>query len=1103
MNKRLIVWIVVGVLVAVAGGIIVKNISDSKPDVSVEATGPQVVEQSPAEGQWLDLKSPIKITFDRDMDAASLADSFSLLNPDLEPVSGEINWDDARTLTFTADERWVPSAEYQALISTDAKSATGEALQDEIRIRFFTIDTLGVTDFFPANGTETVDTQSSITVVFNHPIVPLTVQSGRAIDLPQPVKITPEVKGKGEWVSSSVYIFEPEKSLKSNTRYQVRVEAGLEDVSGNPMEESYQAEFVTQTPIVNWVMTRDGYWLSYSSTMDHIRLDDSLVVNFDSNIPMNHKSVENATKITNRETGKTVPIQFAWNEAGNEVTVSPVGLYDIQSFYTFSIDESAQAEDGGPLGYTWLTDFSTVPYPSVIGIFPDPNNKNQEYSSYLTINFASQMDEESLKGRIQITPPLKETIDLSSYFYGGSNSVTIYGLEPSTDYVVRILPGARDIYGNTIKEEYAFAFTNPAYSPYARLAMPYDPLTFRYEGQQDIYYEHLNVARELITIYPMTLDELGYFFSGSADRTIYKPDGNPVRQWDFEFKEMDNDLKVEQLLLDDEDGNPLKPGYYYITRQAGRNSAILQGNIFFISTDNVVLKSSASDGFVWLTDLESGVPQANVPVTFYDVYFHEIGKGRTNLEGTVLATNLNTQPYFALAADGDHFGFTAIYWGDGARPGSFGISSGYYGEQRALFAYMYTDRAIYRPGQEVYFKGILRRDDDLHYSLPGDDPVYVICQFGDEIIYEKYVSISDLGSFTDMLNLSPDASVGTYTLRALKTKGDDASIINSVSFRVAEYEKPEFEVTAEADKVDILIGDSATFSVDAAYYSGGSVSNATADWFVELSRYYFSPSGGYEGYSFSDWERDVYYSEDKPSSRNIISGANVQMDAKGHVEISQEFLPADITTSQQATFGVNVTDVTANVVSGGTSIVVHQSDYYAGIRSESYVAVQGQAQAFDVVVLDWDSNPISNQQVTVTFVERQWYSVQEKDEQGNLTWKSSVKEIPAGSQKAVTDEEGRASVSFTPSKGGVYKALVTITDSKGNSNKASTYIWVAGAGYVPWRQTNDHSFSLIADKEMYKPGDTAKLLIAQPFEGEVYALVTYERGHIYKNEVLK
>jgi uncharacterized protein YfaS (alpha-2-macroglobulin family) len=33
-------------------------------------------------------------------------------------------------------------------------------------------------------------------------------------------------------------------------------------------------------------------------------------------------------------------------------------------------------------------------------------------------------------------------------------------------------------------------------------------------------------------------------------------------------------------------------------------------------------------------------------------------------------------------------------------------------------------------------------------------------------------------------------------------------------------------------------------------------------------------------------------------------------------------------------------------------------------------------------------------------------------------------------------------------------------------------------------------------------GDTAKLLIAQPFEGEHYALITYERGHVYKQDVV-
>ena len=74
---------------------------------------------------------------------------------------------------------------------------------------------------------------------------------------------------------------------------------------------------------------------------------------------------------------------------------------------------------------------------------------------------------------------------------------------------------------------------------------------------------------------------------------------------------------------------------------------------------------------------------------------------------------------------------------------------------------------------------------------------------------------------------------------------------------------------------------------------------------------------------------------------------------------------------------------------------------------------------------------------------------------------------------------------------------------KGNSHQASTYIWVASDGDISWRQTNDRAFSLIADKDMYEPGDTAEILIAQPFKEKVYALITYERGHIYKQEVVQ
>jgi len=68
-------------------------------------------------------------------------------------------------------------------------------------------------------------------------------------------------------------------------------------------------------------------------------------------------------------------------------------------------------------------------------------------------------------------------------------------------------------------------------------------------------------------------------------------------------------------------------------------------------------------------------------------------------------------------------------------------------------------------------------------------------------------------------------------------------------------------------------------------------------------------------------------------------------------------------------------------------------------------------------VLDWDSNPVPNQKVSVKFVERRWYSVQTQDKQGTLSWETSVKEIPVSMANAVTGEDGKATVSFIPPAG--------------------------------------------------------------------------------------
>jgi uncharacterized protein YfaS (alpha-2-macroglobulin family) len=407
---------------------------------------------------------------------------------------------------------------------------------------------------------------------------------------------------------------------------------------------------------------------------------------------------------------------------------------------------------------------------------------------------------------------------------------------------------------------------------------------------------------------------------------------------------------------------------------------------------------------------------------------------------------------------------------------------------------------VYRPGQDVFFKGIVRQNDDLKYSLPKTEKVYVSIEQNGERAFGDFMTLSELGSFTGKFKLADDAGLGTYDVFLRQSPGGDP--FSYLSFRVAEYHKPEFEVKTSSDQENVLAGEQVKFGLDAQYYSGGNLGNANTEWFLESAPYYFQPISKYQQFNFMDWDRDIYWSPQEGGGSGTLANGKGVTDAAGHFDVTQVLGENEKKTSQQVTFNANVTDVSGNVVSGSTSVIVHQSEFYAGIRSVSYVGKQGEETPFEVVVLDWDSNPIANQEVSVKFVERRWYSVQTQDKQGTLSWETSVKEIPVSTTSAVTGADGKVIVSFIPPTGGVYKAIVTVKDTKGHTQSSSAYTWVSSDDYIAWRQTNDRSFNLIVDKDTYPPGDTAEVLIAQPFDHPVYALVTYERGHVYKQDVV-
>jgi uncharacterized protein YfaS (alpha-2-macroglobulin family) len=1066
--------------------------------LSVKTTpvnNPQILQQSPIQGQRLELAPTIQVSFDRAMNQAKTAAAWSFVDQANLPISGVVSWLNDRTIQYKPSQALLPARPYSAVLSTEAAGTDGTHLASVIRIEFKTTDALVVGQVFPADAANSVDIKNAITVIFNKPVVPLMSLEDQAA-LASPIAISPAVAGSGQWVSSSVYVYQPTTGLASGTNYLVRVKSGLKDTTGSTLEQDYVWGFITGSPKVTSFAAKDT---GKNRDNKNILLNQAFVLTF--NQAMDEKSAAAAFHLRNRETQADFPVKLSWQDGDTSLTITPVGRYAIASFYDLSIDSSAKALDGGTLHESYQVALTSVPLPMVKSVSP-ASGKQSSFSNAMTIDFASPMNLESLKGRVVISPSPKQPVEMNYDDY--MDQLDIFGLEPSTKYVVRLLPGMADIYGYTINSAYSFSFETAGLDPAAALLAPYYPLVYRAKGEKAVFFQYTNLTAASISLYPQSYQEFATLLQDSSQLTsLDNSSKRPLEQWTPALS-ADKD-SVGRIKLELEANGTLDPGYYFIGMTAepvDRTSHYNQGVLFIVAPAALTLKASQSEALAWLVDQETGQPISNVPVVFYNDKMIVVGQAQTNADGLAYVQNASNVK-FARSNDPAHLAMTALDWGSGVSEGQFGIWTDFYSPVSSNFAYVYTDRALYRPSQTVFYKGVVRANDDLHYSLPSLKTVDVTIDNDQGKLYEGAATLTQDGSFSGSFPVGADAQVGNYNISVRQAAGDDNSL-GGVPFRVADYVKPEFQVTTQVTPATAVVGDPVKFSLDATYYSGGNVSNAQVKWFMQTTPTDYYPSDPYTQYNFSDYDYSNSYAYGSgPSNNSVIQNGSGSTDANGHFDLAQSASLNNANTNQQTTFSVNVTDVGGNLVGDHTGLTVYGSSLHPGIRSEAYVGTQGQAQTFHVVVLDLDGKPVARQAVSVQIVNQQWFSVAKQDANGVSQWVTSVKNIPVSTVSAVTDADGLAQATFTPAQGGEFKAIVTVLDSRGRSSKASAYLWVSSTSYIAWQQTNDRSFKLIADKKSYNPGDTARILIAQPFQGEVYALLTLERGHIYEKKVIK
>lgn len=1063
-----------------------------------------VIETDPIQNQALTTSGTIRLTFNQPMDIEKTSAAWNFEDSQGDSIDGEITWPSPRTLEFSPGQSLEPGSTYLATLDTQTTSAQGKTLQDPLEFQFETSSPLQVTQVFPSDGSKDISVDAVITVIFNRPVVPLVISEEKS-DLVNPLSFDPALPGEGEWVNTSVYAFQPSKPLVTDTRYTVTVEAGLVDAAEDTqLAEDFSWSFSTAQAGIKSFMLSDGRENPKDFTQN-ILLTETFTINFLQ--PMNHAGTEKEISLTGAN-GEEAAWEASWNEDSTQVKLTPEDQLALDTQYTLQISEKAQTADGATLqdGLNWV--FYTIPEPAISGVTPADRSTQKSFSSELRIRFASPMNIESVKERIVISPKLEE--DANWWYNEWDWSLSTYSLKPSTNYTIEFQAGMQDIYGNTTQEAQTVRFKTAAYEASAFLEMPYQSPIFRQDGPQEFYISYRNVSSVLVKLFKLNPEQFVTFQSGAANLSEFRPDSSEM-VWSEVINNRGklNERVLQPLTPKPEGRDNLENGVYFLTLQSPdiqNSSYYADHRIIIVATASLNFKSSSSDSLVWLTDLTSGGPLADIPVSVYNEKFEIIGKGTTDADGILQLELPQSEEYYSnryvLAQSEQVFAITSTAWGSGVNLWDFGIWGSYFSPANQPVAYVYTERPIYRPAQPVYFKGIVRLDDDLDFRLPDLEKVRITIENFKDIVLEDEFELNAMGSFAGEFTLDKEASLGYYTLNVFLP--DQSEPIGSVSFNVAEYRRPEFQVNVNSDPSNVLNGDSFTVTVQADYYSGGGVSDAKVDWTLTKEAFRFTPPNNYSMFSFEDYQEYDESSASEGSASEIIAEGQGTSDELGTYTTRQPVSLGTSGTSQRLTFEASITDIAQNLVSGRTTIIAHRSQVYPGIRAAANIGEANEALTFELVALDWNGKPLPNQKLGVEFVERRWYSVQEQDAEGRVTWKSTVEEIPVVSvEDLMTDAQGRVNAEFVPPKGGVYRARVKSLDGRGNLGQASTYVWVASDEFIPWRQTNDRSFDLVTDRTDYQPGEKAEILIASPFQGEAYALVTVERGRVHFQDVVR
>jgi len=720
---------------------------------------------------------------------------------------------------------------------------------------------------------------------------------------------------------------------------------------------------------------------------------------------------------------------------------------------------------------------------------------------------------------VRVIPDVKVTIrdtasESANWFLEGN-------FTPRTAYAVVLDTAIRDVFHQRLAGNPAASYRTTAAPPL--IAYAFGHLVVERQGLRTLSIQNMNVDTLLALVVPVPVSlepTMASRFEWAFDTTWKSLLSTGRTQRIAVHSPQDRAIHTGVRLPVPDARQPGAPTLYAV-RVSGRaagDSVKPEGGVAIVQVTNlgVHARIGAADGAVWVTGADDGLPRPGADVVLYDSHGRALASARTDASGVARlsgwseagsadTTHRATEnQYVKVTLGADRAMAFVNEFDPDLSPWRFNVEAAWGDDRWPVAGAVFTERGIYRPGDRVYAKAIVRDGPlgALRVPADGDSLKWVFNDRDGRPLQQATVALSSFGTASRWIVLPALAAVGVYGVEIDVRRGGAWRTVGRTEYRVAEYRPPEFLVTATTAPGSHFPGDTLSVAVEARYLFGAPMGRAAVNWLARASTV---PSWdlaipGMDGWYLGD-EGDWWESGPGDADREIASKSDT-LDVRGQQTI-RFVLPAPTNgRPQHVTLYAVVTDVNRQTVQSDASTLVHPAEFYIGAkpRGTAYFWKAEEEQTVDLVAVRPTGERVSGARVRGTIVRREWHQVRrERDGESELVgdWVSDTV-----ATCAVVTGAAPTACSFTPHDGGSYTVRFTSMDRAGRAVSTSFDRWASGSDWVPWDDETQFKMDVIPDKPRYSVGDTATVLFASPFTN-AEAWVTVEREGILQQRRLR